>query len=472
MGPVAQWIEQYRPKVLVEGSTPFRIATKIKEDTMKKISLLFFLVALTLLIVGCQEVLLKVTIDPMNGSEATVVELKKGSYLDVPANPVLENYNFVGWYIGDNLVDFNLPIESNTTIIAKWAAITYQVTFITYGESNPVQIVQQGQVATKPEDPVKAHNAFVHWETNGAAYDFSTPVTKDLVLYAIYTPIVYTIYFETSGGTEVATQQVNSGRYLSKPADPFKAHHLFMGWYLGETLFDFDNPVTNNLVLYAKWNEVQYTEYYRGIEGLTGDNLITFLNILLKQMTGRPYEIGNAALQVTDRNPNNSNQLIEFYTGASYTATWDNGRTWNKEHVWPQSLLSSEAKNGVVNVASDLHNLKPSNPSINTSRSNKWYGPMTTSVSYFPTRTAIHGDIARILFYMDVRYDILSLVNLSGNQVPNTYQMGDLATLLLWHIQDPVDDFERNRNNVLFGYQGNRNPFIDYPELVSIIYYS
>ena len=126
----------------------------------------------------------------------------------------------------------------------------------------------------------------------------------------------------------------------------------------------------------------------------------------------------------------------------------------------------------MVNVASDLHNLKPANPAINTSRSNKWYGPVNSTESYYPSRTAIHGDIARILFYMDIRYDGLSLVNLTGNQKPNTYQMGDLATLLLWHIQDPVDDFERNRNEVLFGYQGNRNPFIDYPELVSIIYYS
>jgi endonuclease I len=59
---------------------------------------------------------------------------------------------------------------------------------------------------------------------------------------------------------------------------------------------------------------------------------------------------------------------------------------------------------------------------------------------------------------------------LTGLQKPSIYQMGDLQTLLLWHIQDPVDDFERNRNEVIFGYQGNRNPFIDHPELVSKIY--
>ena len=71
---------------------------------------------------------------------------------------------------------------------------------------------------------------------------------------------------------------------------------------------------------------------------------------------------------------------------------------------------------------------------------------------------------------MDVRYDELKLVFLTGTQKPAKQEMGDLATLLQWHIDDPVDDFERNRNNVIFGYQNNRNPFIDHPELVSYVY--
>lgn len=439
---------------------------------MKKISIYVLIFAFVFMLVGCQEKSIKVTFDSMNGSKPTVLELKKGSYLEVPANPVLENYTFLGWYIGENPVDFNEKVTKNTVIFAKWAAITYEVTFITYGLENPIQVVEQSKLATKPTDPVKANHAFLHWELNGEEYDFSTPVMSDIILYAVYVPIVYTVSFETGNGKIIPNQQVNSGRLLSRPQDPFKPHNLFMGWYLGNDPYNFDQPVTSNLALYAKWQVVEYTEYYRGIEGLTGQNLITFLNILLKEMTGRPYDFGNTALQVTDRNPNNSSQLIEFYTGAAYTAAWDSGKTWNKEHVWPQSLLSSSAEPGVINTASDLHNLKPANPAINTSRSNKWYGPVNSTESYYPSRTAIHGDIARILFYMDIRYDGLSLVNLTGNQKPNTYQMGDLATLLLWHIQDPVDNFERNRNEVLFGYQGNRNPFIDYPELVSIIYYS
>ncbi len=121
-------------------------------------------------------------------------------------------------------------------------------------------------------------------------------------------------------------------------------------------------------------------------------------------------------------------------------------------------------------MGSDLQNLKPADPSINSSRGNKWFSTLTTTVSYFPTRESIHGDIARILLYMVVRYSYLSLVELVSPQEPSLYQMGDLSTLLAWHLADPVDDFERNRNEIIEDYQHNRNPFIDYPEFVEMIW--
>ena len=84
------------------------------------------------------------------------------------------------------------------------------------------------------------------------------------------------------------------------------------------------------------------------------------------------------------------------------------------------------------------------------------------------------GDIARILFYMDVRYEggynepDLTLVEFSDTY-PNP-EIGNLETLLEWHLLDPVDSFELNRNKVIFSWQGNRNPFIDHPEYVARIW--
>lgn len=88
-------------------------------------------------------------------------------------------------------------------------------------------------------------------------------------------------------------------------------------------------------------------------------------------------------------------------------------------------------------------------------------------------RDAVKGDIARMMFYMVVRYEYgaydLELVDYTGTS--NTPVFGKLSTLLQWHQQDPVDDWERNRNDIIFNsYQGNRNPFIDHPEFVNYIW--
>ena len=72
---------------------------------------------------------------------------------------------------------------------------------------------------------------------------------------------------------------------------------------------------------------------------------------------------------------------------------------------------------------------------------------------------------------MDVRYEgdsgELDLEMTENYQYGNSPRHAVRSTLLVWHNQDPVDDFERNRNNVIYDYQGNRNPFIDHPELVN-----
>ena len=135
---------------------------------------------------------------------------------------------------------------------------------------------------------------------------------------------------------------------------------------------------------------------------------------------------------------------------------------WN--HVWPQSKLGASASPSVANIASDLQNLKPANPVINSNRGNLPYAAGSgshgfVSGGYFPGE-ADKGDLARIILYMHVRW----------NLTINTSTVGDLDLLLRWHIQDPVDDFERNRNEVIYNSQNNRNPFIDHPEFAERIW--
>jgi len=159
---------------------------------------------------------------------------------------------------------------------------------------------------------------------------------------------------------------------------------------------------------------------------------------------------------------------------------------WNREHVWAKSLgsfgLGGTYENSPAHT--DLHNLKPSDMSINSDRSNKGFdnggSQHAEATNCYYTNNSweapdnVKGDIARILFYMDIRYDgSNNEPNLNLTEALNTYpnpQIGVLSTLLEWHINDPVDDFEENRNDVIYTWQNNRNPFIDHPEFVNMIW--
>jgi len=210
--------------------------------------------------------------------------------------------------------------------------------------------------------------------------------------------------------------------------------------------------------------------YYDSAAGKTGAELKATLNTIVN--TGLELKIyGDARyiLAESDQDPNNPDNIILVYLGTSVSSVWDAGVTWAREHVWPQSLLGEDAENNKANVCSDLHNLKPVDPGENSSRSNKYYDRQTTSASYAP-RAEVRGDLARILFYMVIAYEETSLDLELVNRNPGLHEMAMLDVLLEWHTLDPVDDFERNRNEVIYSYQYNRNPFIDHPEYVALIW--
>jgi endonuclease I len=192
-----------------------------------------------------------------------------------------------------------------------------------------------------------------------------------------------------------------------------------------------------------------------------------------------------------DLDPSNSANVLNVYNRLSVNAQWAGGTlstTFNREHVWPKhwlNLTSSQVDNGYLGIASDLFEVRPTTPSVNSARGDLGYGPINGSGTYgansgywYPG-DADRGDLARSLFYMATRYgegqsNNLTLVN--GPPV-NLYTMGDLASLLKWHYADPIDNAERRRNQYVYSqalnplyYQNNRNPYIDHPEWVWSIF--
>jgi len=192
--------------------------------------------------------------------------------------------------------------------------------------------------------------------------------------------------------------------------------------------------------------------------------------------TRRSYDEARQLLGIIDRDPNQPTNVLTIYDRLSVQGTWDGGITWNREHVWPNSRLGIPRVSGSSrNIGSDLHNLRAAIPSTNSSRSNKVFDYVTTSDTYFPGNQD-KGDVARILFYMVIAYSELELVDyVLANDPATNYtlagaKMSLISRLLVWHVQDPVDDFERTRNQAIFNAQGNRNPFIDHPQFVELIW--
>ncbi|MGV8830025.1 MAG: endonuclease [Breznakibacter sp.] len=135
--------------------------------------------------------------------------------------------------------------------------------------------------------------------------------------------------------------------------------------------------------------------------------------------------------------------------------------------------------------------LKPENDNINATRSNLFFDEGGNPVFYegkatgcfknssrytFEPRDEVKGDVARMIMYMAVRYEgengepDLEMTETIYNDTDKQPFMGVKSTLLKWHKQDPVSEFEQVRNNHVFTFQGNRNPFIDHPEFASLIW--
>ncbi len=160
----------------------------------------------------------------------------------------------------------------------------------------------------------------------------------------------------------------------------------------------------------------------------------------------------------------------------------------NAEHTIPQSWFSENEP-----MKSDIFHLYPTHGNVNSARSNKpfdeipdnetntWYTGNSTGITStssipstniddysendsnsFEPREDHKGDVARSAFYFFTMYDISST---SGKTINSVIADGDLETLYEWHINDPVDAWEQQRNERIAAVQGNRNPFIDYPEI-------
>ncbi|MBO0610892.1 endonuclease [Myceligenerans salitolerans] len=217
--------------------------------------------------------------------------------------------------------------------------------------------------------------------------------------------------------------------------------------------------------------------YYDAADGLTGAALKAALHGIIDDHTELSYSTVWTALRETDEDPDAPGNVIELYTGRS-VSEYDNGGDvgdWNREHTWAKSHGDFGTSAG---AGTDLHHLRPSDVQVNSTRGNKDFdeggasvtncGGCYTDSNSFEPPDRVKGDVARMLFYMAVRYDGSDAPDLELNDTAGNGSVpwhGRISVLLDWHASDPVSAGERSRNEIIYtDWQGNRNPFIDHPE--------
>ena len=259
---------------------------------------------------------------------------------------------------------------------------------------------------------------------------------------------------------------------------------------------NIDIRVVDNDYVVANWGtplnptfgNVEGTQpigYYNSLDGLADIQLRQALQNIIansEEIRTQTYADIIDILKKADQNPANSNQVWLLYTEEGrakldFQTTSNSVGKWNREHTFPRSrggffsIEEDDIADG-INVYwetnadslrhgnSDAHALRATDGPENSARGNLHYGEYVGPAG---TLGSFKGDVARSVLYMDVRYNGLQVLNGFSDTLG---QLGDLATLLNWHRNDLPDDFEMNRNNVVYTWQLNRNPFIDQPDLI------
>lgn len=288
---------------------------------------------------------------------------------------------------------------------------------------------------------------------------------------------------------------------------------------LANRVFDADGNPDPMLAdhVFSFGTETVSNGYYAGVNASSPTMLRITLHETIDDHQRYPYTATTTdtwdILEFADQDPLNAGRILDVYKNASYAKAGGGNTEYNREHTWPKSY--GFPTDGSTNYPyTDTHMLFLSDSSYNSSRSNKPYANCTgtctehvtlsnggvgggsgvfpgfsnwANSTFWQTWSDRKGDVARAVLYMDVRYEggthgitgaaepdlILTddpgLIATTGSNTSIAY-MGLLSEVLRWHAEDPVDEKERLRNEAVFSFQGNRNPFIDHPEWVACLF--
>ena len=376
--------------------------------------------------------------------------------------------------------EIDSPIKTINDIIVTPKPIEYTISFngngATSGSMGSVKTTETSYQAPACGFEKEGYS-FEKWALNnvdGEKYSVGDPISisSNITLYALWKenpkPTQYTISFNGNGATSGTMSSVYTTEtsYTAPSCGYQKEGYSFDKWALNSvdgTKYSVGSniSISSDITLYATWIEDSPIDdpYYKGCEGLSGSSLEAKLKSI--NAPKKPsydwsrYEDADEALD-------DSTCILSIYTRHNIKKNSHCGdyswNTWNREHVWTQSAYPASA--------SDNHNIFACEGKINGERSNKPFaegGSVVTvhghttdckqTNSTFEPCDEAKGEIARSVMYGTVQYSYTM-----------TNEIDSIYLALKWHLEHPITERETRRNEVVYGNQGNRNPFVDHPE--------
>ena len=235
-----------------------------------------------------------ITFDAQNNMTSAQQIIPYGGKAEKPNDPINGDKVFIGWFKDTGFVtpvDFSKDVfDKDTTVYAKYVDATYfTVEFDTDGadEINS-QTVKAGKTAFRPTDPEKDDYTFDGWYSSKEftdKWDFDKDaISSDTTIYAKWKSNYVTVKFETNGGGNIPVQSVERGTAAKQPETPVKDNCEFLGWFTdsGATeVYNFDSKVSEDLVLYAGWNQTAFTVSFESNGGSAVSSVVTNPNTLI-----------------------------------------------------------------------------------------------------------------------------------------------------------------------------------------------
>lgn len=238
-----------------------------KKRFLIAIAIVMVLILSVAVFVACNENQTKsYTVKFVDGeSEIKSVSVEEGKTIadaDIPADLTKDGYVFEGWYVGDVAFDKSAAITADVTYSAKWTKL-HTVKFVDGNETIKTATVKDGEKlkdADVPADLTATGKAFEGWFDGTTAFDKDATITADKTFAAKWVGL-FNVTFK-NGEETIKVAQVKDGAVIAAadiPEDPTDDNYAFIGWFVGETAYDSSAAVTSDIVVSAKFGNINKT---------------------------------------------------------------------------------------------------------------------------------------------------------------------------------------------------------------------